>query len=94
MVILKLAKDVTLIQPITLENYSVISAITKTKILGYQIYRGAITGKEFGAFMINFLLNNKEILANLSKYCFFMDNAPIHRAEILKPFLWNIQYLF
>ena len=75
-------------------NYTAISAITKSKVIGYQFYKGGVTGQEFGAFIINLLLNNPEMLENLSDYCFFIDNAPIHRAEIFKSFFQNIQILF
>ncbi len=76
------------------ENYTVISAITKGKILGYQLFKGGVTADDFGAFIALMLQKNPEILESRSQYIFFMDNAPIHRAKSLKPFFENFRILF
>jgi len=59
------------------QNFSVIAAITKNKILGFQIFKGSITAEDYGAFIASLLNNNQRILKNPSQYVFFMDNAPI-----------------
>ena len=76
------------------QNYSVIAAITKSKILGYQIIKGSIKADDFGAFIASLLNNNPNILKNRSQYIFFMDNAPIHKAKSLQPFFQNFNILF
>ncbi len=76
------------------QNYSVIAAITKSKVLGFQIYKGSISSEEFGGFIISLLISNPIILEQSSKYILFMDNAPIHHAKILKPFLSNFRILY
>ena len=76
------------------DNYSVLAAITKSNVLGFQIFKGSITAEDFGAFIALLLNNNQNILSNPSRYVFFMDNAPIHKAKILKPFLSNFCVLF
>ncbi len=76
------------------ENYTVISAITKGRILGYQVYKGGIKADEFGGFIALMLQKHPEILKDRSKYVFFMDNAPIHRAKSLQPYLKNFRVLF
>jgi len=75
-------------------NFTVIAAITKKKILGYQIFKGSPKAQGIGAFMISLLENNPQILENPSQYVFFMDNASIHTAYILKPFFENLRVLF
>lgn len=76
------------------ENYSVVAAITKTKVIGFQIFKGSINAEDFGAFIASLLNHNPDILKKRSKYIFFMDNAPIHRALSLKPFLSNFCVLY
>ncbi len=76
------------------QNYSVVAAITKSKILGFQIFKGSITSQDFGGFIMSLFLSNPKMLEQASKYILFMDNAPIHHAKILKPFLSNFKILF
>ena len=76
------------------QNYSVIAAITKLKIVGYQIFKGGVNAEDFGSFIASLLNSNPEILNNRAKYIFFMDNASIHRAKLLKPFFENFNILF
>ena len=76
------------------QNYSVVAAITKSKIIGYQIFKGSVAAEEFGSFIASLLNENPEILLNRQRYVFFMDNAPIHKAEILKPFFENFNILY
>jgi len=76
------------------ENYSVVAAITKSKILGFQIFKGSVNATGFGAFVSSLLKNNPEILKKPSSYVFFMDNAKIHKAKILEPFFSNFYILY
>ena len=76
------------------QNYTVIAAITKSRILGYQIFKGSVKAEDFGSFIASLLNEYPEILQNRSKYVFFMDNAPIHKAKTLKPFFENFSVLF
>ncbi len=76
------------------ENYTVIAAITQSKILGYQIFKGGMNAQDFGGFIASMLNKNQDLLKNRHKYIFFMDNAPIHRAKVLKPLFENFQVLF
>ena len=76
------------------DNYSVLAAITKSKVLGFQIFKGSTTAEDFGAFFASLLNNNQDILNHPSKYLFFMDNASIHRANSLKSIFSNFCVLF
>lgn len=76
------------------ENYTVIAAITQSRILGYQIFKGGVNAQDFGGFMSSLLNNNQDLLKNRHKYIFFMDNAPIHKAKLLKPLFEHFQVLF
>ena len=76
------------------QNYSVVAAITKSKILGYQIFKGSVTSEEFGSFIASLLNANPEIIKDRSRYVFFMDNAPIHKANSLKPLFENFNIAF
>jgi len=76
------------------QNFSVIAAITNSKIIGYQIFQGSITAEDFGAFLSLLLNHNSDILENSSRYAFFMDNARIHKALLLQPFLKNFDIFF
>lgn len=75
-------------------NYTVICAITQKKILGYQIFKGGVTAECFGAFLIALLNDCPEIKENLDKWIFYMDNAAIHRAKILEPFLKHLRIFY
>jgi len=75
-------------------NLTVISAITKEKVLGYQMFKGGVNADDFGGFLMSLIHNYPDILMRRSKYVFFLDNAPIHRAKMLKPFLQFFQVLF
>ena len=75
-------------------NYSVIAAVAKEKMLGFQIIKGGVTANCFGAFLCNLLKYNQTLLTNRSKYVLFMDNARIHRAKILQPFFQHMNVLY
>lgn len=76
------------------QNYTVLAAITRTQVLGFQIFKGSVTAEDFGAFISSLLNRYSRILLNPSKYIFFMDNAPIHKAKVLKPFFSNFCIMF
>jgi len=76
------------------QNYSVITAITKEKIIGFQVFKGSIETNEFGAFLAGLVKANPELLKDRSKYVFYMDNAPIHHARSLKPFLKHFNVIY
>lgn len=76
------------------KNVTLISAITKDSILGIQIFKGGLTAYDYGAFLINLLLKHPHIAENRQNYCFYMDNAPIHHAVVLKPFYNHLNILF
>jgi hypothetical protein len=60
-----------------------IAAITEDKILGFQVMKGSVKGKDFGAFLVN-LINSLPLVNSLDNYVFFMDNSKTHHAKILK----------
>jgi len=76
------------------ENYSLVAAITKSEVLGYQIFRGSVAAEEFGAFIMSLLQSKPQILESCANYIFFIDGATIHKAKLLKPFLQNFQLFY
>ncbi len=80
--------------PLKGQNYSVIAAITRGRIIGYQIFLGGIKAEDFGGFLSSLLNNFRDFQENINKYVLFMDNATIHKAKLLKPLLENFQVLY
>ena len=75
-------------------NHSVIAAINCTTLLGYKIYKGSIAATEFGAFMVELLLNNNNNLEHRQDWVFVLGNASIHKSKKVMPFLNNFNVLF
>jgi len=46
-----------------------------------------VKGSDFGAFLINLLNNNSELLDNLENVYLYMDNVKIHHSKILAPLM-------
>jgi transposase len=67
-------------------NISVICAITDDSILGYQCYKGGVTGQDFAGFLINLLKHNTDIWDDLHNYVFILDKASAHKSEISREF--------
>jgi len=66
------------------ENLSLIAAMTQDRILGFQVIKGSVTAKDFGAFLVSLINSTQLVNDGLDKYVFFMDNARIHHAKIIK----------
>lgn len=65
------------------KNFSVLAAISEDKILGYQIFKGSVTAKDYGSFLVN-LINLCGIKdQGTDNYVFFVDNSKIHSAKVL-----------
>jgi DNA-binding NarL/FixJ family response regulator len=73
-------------------NTTVITAITQHDILGFQIFRGSVKGRDFGCFLMNLIEYYPDLLDERCLWIF--DNASVHRAEVIKPLLnmLNIEY--
>lgn len=50
------------------ENLSGLCAISKSKVVGFMIFQGSVTAKDFAAFIIKILQNNAEIKNNIKNY--------------------------
>lgn len=75
-------------------NITVLAAITKGRILCYQLLEGSSRANEFGAFLSNLIRRVPDIKENLSQYVFFMDNSKTHSTRLLQPLYRNLQVLF
>jgi len=49
-------------------NLSLIAAVGKDKIYGFQIFQGSLTAKDFGAFLVNVIDNDPHIKTNLFSF--------------------------
>lgn len=65
------------------QNVSVVCAITNNEIIGFQIFKG-LASNDFGCFLVELLLNNSDILEDIGRYVFVLDNASIHKADNIK----------
>ena len=75
------------------KNITLILAITKTKILGYQIYIPGVNGKDFVCFLIN-IIKQCNLEEKLSNIVFVYDNVNTHKlGEYKKRFFNKINYL-
>ena len=75
------------------KNITLILAITKTKILGYQIYIPGVNGKDFVCFLIN-IIKQCKLEEKLSNIVFVYDGVNTHKlAEYQKRFFNKINYL-
>jgi hypothetical protein len=70
----------------TYGNLSCLAAISNSKLLGCQIFKGGVTAQDFACFLINIFNEYPYILENLSEWVFFCDNAKIHKAIVQKFF--------
>ena len=76
------------------KSFSVITAITKGQILGFQIFVGGVKATTFGAFLINLIKQVPDLQFNPGNYVLFMDNASIHKAKEIMPFLAKFRVLY
>ena len=76
------------------DNYSVIAAITSKKFLSYQIFHGSIKADDFGGFVTKIFTEIPELKNKRLNYVIFLDNASIHRANILKPCLRKYHVIY
>ena len=60
----------------------VLAAFTDEGILAYQIFEKGVSGKDFGAFIVNLILNTELQIRGLNNSVFFMVNAKIHEANL------------
>jgi transposase len=81
--------------PKSLFKCTVIAAATNKELIGYQIYKGSVNALRFGYFLLSLIEYVNYHGGDLNKIWFFLDNAPIHRAALLKSLYnhVNIQYL-
>jgi len=70
--------------PVIGDKINLLAAVTKEKIIGFQLIRQNINGQTFGAFLIGIINANKEIKDHLNDYVFVLDRASYHRAVILR----------
>lgn len=75
-------------------NISLIAAITKKRLLGYQIFRSSIKANDFAEFIIEILNQFPEIKDNRSHYFFFWDNTPIHKSKSLQEYFKNFNIIY
>lgn len=76
------------------KNYSIISAITQNTVLGCQIIKGGVKGKDFLGFIVN-LLRFYEMEKICTHIVIFLDNARMHHAKIVQESLKNkVTFLF
>jgi hypothetical protein len=73
-------------------NISVLAAITQSCLLGFQIFRGSVKAKDFGCFLINLIEFSPEILGR--KDPMFLDNASIHKAQVLRDLLQTLNIIY
>jgi len=66
------------------KNLSIVTVIDEIKTLGFQIFEGSVTAKDYGFFLLELIINFLEIKNNLNNYCFYMDNASIHKSKEIK----------
>ena len=75
------------------KNITLILAITKTKILGYQIYVPGVNGKDFVCFLIN-MIKQCNLEEKLSNIVFVYDGVNTHKlGEYIESFYNKINYL-
>ena len=76
------------------DNYTVIAAMTKTKFLGFQIFRGGASASGFGFFLISLLKNYSEIVEKRNDYALFIDKTVLHQSKATKGLLkqFNVCY--
>ena len=73
-------KKVVLNVPPRTTNTSVLAAVSLKGICGFQLFNGAVTALDFGAFICSLINSHPTIKQNLDRTVFFMDNARIHKA--------------
>lgn len=76
------------------KNITMISAISRNKIYGIQFFEGGVTASDYGAFICNLLKNNSGLIPNRHKFVLYMDNAPIHKARLLRPLYNHLNIVF
>jgi len=69
------------------KKMSLILAVSKNKLFGAQLFEGSVKGSDFGAFLINVIVNNEELYSNIDNVYFYLDNEKIHYSKILKSLL-------
>jgi len=64
------------------KNFSVITAITKGQILGFQIFIGGVNATAFGAFLINLIIQVPDIQLTLANmFCLWIMQASIKQRQ-------------
>ena len=76
------------------ERVSLLAAITKERVLGYQVFQGSVKAEDYGSFILELLSSNEQLLYNLKNCVFYMDNARIHKAKVLKPLLSRLTVFY
>ena len=76
----KKGKEVVIKVPGKSINITLILAVTRTKILGYQIYIPGVLGCDFACFLIN-LIQKCNLEIRLSKIVFVYDNVNTHNVQ-------------
>ena len=57
--------------------------MSENNLIGMMLFQGSVKSSDFGAFLLFLLKNNNVIKSNLNNYIFYMDNASIHKANLL-----------
>jgi transposase len=80
------------------QNFSVVAAMDKDGILGFMVFIGGLTGSDYFGFLNKMLATETGRLGG-EDVVFFMDNAPIHRTNLIKarfvrefPVIYNASY--
>jgi hypothetical protein len=70
----------------------VLAAITQYEVLGFQVFRGSVKGQDFGCFLLHLVEEHADIFRD--NYLMLFDNAPIHRANVIRPILAQLHYMY
>ena len=90
----EVGKSAYAVKRATGDNYTAIAAMTKTRFMGYQVFRGAASTFDFGFFFISLLKTYPDIVERRNDYTFFLDNARLHKSEAIKDFMKQLNICY
>jgi len=67
-------------------NHSVAAVITRNRLVGYKMIKGSFHQTNLVHFLIELINMNTNILDNRNNWILIMDNAPIHKSQVVKHF--------
>lgn len=68
--------------------------MTENELLAFQIFRGSVKARDFGAFIINMINSNQYLKDKVDDIVLFCDNASIHKGKVLNELFSKIEVVY